>query len=337
MSANTAIVGTGSYVPETILSSAELGERLGVGEQWILEKTGIKERRIASVEEATSDLAVCAARRALEAANIDASDVDLLVLATSNPDQPMPATACFVQAKIGATRAVAFDVSAACTGFVYALTVAHEMLTANPRRRIALVIGADIYSRSLDYTDRKTCVLFGDGAGAAVVTADDAEEPSLLATSIASDGRLADLVYIPAGGTRLPASVATVRAREHCIRMRGGGVRRTVAGLVTDLISDLLKLSEMEFSAVDLIVPHQANGVMLTEWAHTIGVAPHVVYQTVAWSGNTGAASVPIALDDAVRTGCVSHNDIVLLIAFGAGVTWGGAVLRWNAPAKLAA
>lgn len=333
---NTAILGTGSYLPDKVLTSAELGERLGVGEQWILDKTGIKERRIAAPEEASSDLATHAAYRALHAANVDAVEIDLLIVATGNPDHPLPATACFVQHNIGASRAVAFDISAACTGFVYALSVAHDMLIADPRRRTALVIGADIYSRSVDYTDRRTCVLLGDGAGAVVLRKTEGY-PGILSTSIASDGALTSLAQIPAGGSRMPASEHTVKAGQHYLHMRGREVRQTVAELLPDLISDLLQSSDIKFSDVDLIVPHQANGVMLAEWARSLGVAPEVVHQTVAWSGNTGAASVPIALDDAVRSGLVSDEDILLLIAFGAGVTWGGVALKWYEPPVVSA
>lgn len=325
---NIGVAGTGSYLPDTVLSSVELGERLGTGEQWILDKTGIKERRVAAPEEATSDLATHAARRALKAADMEASDIDLLVLATANPDQPIPATACFVQANIGASRAVAFDVSAACTGFIFAVAVAHDMLQANPDRHTALVIGADIYSRSVDYTDKKTCVLLGDGAGAVVLRKTNSI-PGILSTNIQSDGKLTELAHIPAGGTRKPASVATLDAREHYLHMRGRDVRETVAGLLPGLISQLSRSAGIEFSDVDLIVPHQANGVMLSEWAQSLGVTPHVVHQTVSWSGNTGAASVPIALDDAVRRGSLSQNDVLLLISFGAGVTWGGVALNW--------
>lgn len=330
------IVGTGSYLPDTVLSNAELGERLGVGEQWIIDKTGIKERRIAAPEKATSDLATPAALRALDAAQTDAADIDLLVLATANPDQPIPATACFVQANIGASRAAAFDVAAACTGFVFALAVAHDMLLADPNRHTALVIGADIYSRSVDYTDRKTCVLLGDGAGA-VVLRKLPDGPGILSTRIHSDGTLTDLAHIPAGGTRKPASAATLEAGEHFLHMRGRDVRQTVAELLPGLISELLRSADIEFSDVDLIVPHQANGVMLNEWAQSLGVAPHVVHQTVSWSGNTGAASVPIALDDAVRRGSVSDDDVLLLISFGAGVTWGGVALKWYEPPLVSA
>lgn len=323
-----AITGTGSYLPDKVLGNPELADRLGIEEQWILDKTGIKERRVAAPEEATSDLATAAAIRALAETQIDAADVDLLIVATANPDQPIPATACFVQAAIGATRAVAFDIAAACTGFVFALAVARDMLAADPRRRTALVIGADIYSRSVDYTDKKTCVLLGDGAGA-VVLEKATGDAGILSTKIASDGNLTDLAFIPAGGSRKPASAATLAGGEHFLHMRGREVRETVAKLLPGLISALVSDAGVAFSDVNLIVPHQANGVMLSEWTRSLGVAPHVVHQTVAWSGNTGAASVAIALDDAVRRGLIASDDLLLLISFGAGVTWGGMTVRW--------
>lgn len=328
---NTAIIGTGSYLPKRILSNAELAARLGISEQWIIDKTGIKERRIAAPAEATSDLATRAAERALENAGVDPADIDLLVLGTANPDQPLPATACFVQRNLGASRAVAFDVSAACSGFIFALAIANDMLLADPDRRTALVIGADIYSRSVDYEDRKTCVLLGDGAGA-VVLAKSGPRQGVLGAKVASDGEHFDLAYIPAGGTRKPGSPATLAAREHFLKMRGREVRDTVATLVPGLIEGLMVRAQMSFSDVDLIIPHQANGVMLSEWAEQMNVAPETVHQTIGWSGNTGAASVPIALDDAVKRGSVSDGDRLLLIAFGAGITWGGIVMEWVDP-----
>lgn len=336
MTTSTAILGTGSYLPKEVLTSAELGERLGVGEQWILDKTGIKERRIAAREEASSDLGTHAALRALRAANVDAAEIDLLIVATANPDHPLPATACFVQHNIDASRAVAFDLNAACTGFVYALSIAHDMLVADPRRTTALLIGAEIYSRSVDYSDHRICVLLGDGAGAVVLRKAE-DSPGILTTSLASNGALTGLAQIPAGGSRMPASEHTVRAGQHYLQMRGRDVRRTVAGLLPGLISDLLQRSHLEFSDVDLIVPHQANGIMLAEWARSLDVPTELVHQTVAWSGNTGAASIPIALDDAVRSGRVSDEDVLLLISFGAGVTWGGVALKWYEPPLVSA
>lgn len=323
------ILGTGSYLPKNVLTNAQIVDRLDVDEQWIIDKTGIKERRIAAPEEATSDLATVAAQRALRSAGVDAEDVDLIVVATANPDQPIPSTACFVQANIGASHAVSFDVMAACAGFVFALSVADDIMQGNEHCQTALVIGSDMYSRSVDYTDRKTCVLLGDGAGA-VVLKKMSVSSGILAKRLFSDGKLTRLAHIPGGGTRKPASEETLAHREHFLRMEGREIRRIVDDLLPDLISELVRMADVEFSNVSLIVPHQMNGAMLREWSHILGVEPHIIHQTVAWSGNTGAASVPIALDDAVQHGVISEDHIVLLVAFGAGLTWGGVVMKWR-------
>ncbi|WP_020673079.1 3-oxoacyl-ACP synthase III family protein [Amycolatopsis nigrescens] len=331
----STILGTGAYLPDRVLHSTELGERLGVDPQWILDKTGIAERRVAAEDEATSDLATHAARRALVAAGVEASSVDLLILATTNPDQPLPSTACFVQHNLGASNAVAFDLAAACTGFIYALAIAHSMLTADPRRQCALVIGADIHSRSLDYTDGGTCVLFGDGAGA-VVLAKTGDSRGIITTNIGTDGSGTGIVQIPAGGSRLPASADTVANGLHYARMRGQDARRTAVDVLPALMDDLARDSGIELSEADLIIPHQANGVMIEEWAKLFGAPPDHLHRTISWSGNTGAASVPIALDDAFHKGRLSEGDLVLLVALGAGVTWGAASLRWAVPSPAA-
>ncbi len=323
------IVGTGSYLPKNVLTNAELVDGLGVDEQWIVDKTGIKERRIAESHEATSDLATIAAQRALRSAGVEAQDIDLIVLATANPDQPIPATACFVQANIGATRAVSFDVMAACAGFVFALSVADDMMRGNENVQTALVIGSDMYSRSVDYTDRKTCVLLGDGAGA-VILRKTSEQSGILAKRLFSDGKLAHLAHIPAGGTRQPSSEETLAGRQHFLKMEGREIRNIVDDILPQLIYDLVGAAHVDFSNVSLIVPHQMNGAMLRTWSQILDVEPHVIHQTVAWSGNTGAASVPIALDDAVHTGAISEDRIVLLVAFGAGLTWGGLLMKWS-------
>lgn len=325
---NTAIVGTGSYLPEKVLSNADLGARLGVGEQWIIEKTGIKERRIAAPHEVTSDLAAVASCRALEAAGIDANEVDVIILASSTKDQPIPATASILQAKIGASRAAAFDIDAACTGFVYAFIVAHSLLTANGQYRTALVVGADLYSRFLDYNDKRTCVLLGDGSGA-VVLAKTEEGTGLLSQALVSDGTHAELVQIPGGGSRQPPSPQSVATHDHYLKMRGREVRDLAAAVLPDLISDLLKSAKLEMSDVRLIVPHQANGVMLAEWADALQLSPGQMHLTVHNYGNTGAASVPVTLDDGVRQGLIKSGDAIVLVAFGGGMTWGGTVVRW--------
>lgn len=326
---NTTIVGTGSYLPERVLDNAELAASLGVGDQWIIDKTGIKERRIAAPHEVTSDLAAEACRRALSAADIGPDDVDVIILATATKDQPIPATASIVQAKIGASRAAAFDIDAACTGFVYAYVLAHSLLVADTQYRTALVVGAELYSRFLDYEDKRTCVLLGDGAGA-VVLAKTHDGAGLLSRALVSDGTQADLVQIPAGGSRRPASAETVVARDHYLIMRGREVRDLAAKVLPVLISELLTSAKLELSDVRLIVPHQANGVMLAEWADTLQLATGQMHATVQEYGNTGAASVPITLDDGVRRGLIAKDDSIALVAFGGGMTWGGVIVRWS-------
>lgn len=324
---NSAILGTGSYVPDLVLGSAELGARFGVGERWVLDRTGIRERRIAAEHEATSDLGSRAAERALAAAGVRPKDVDVLIVATATPDKPLPATACLVQANLGAANAVAFDMAAACTGFLYAMAVAHGMLHTDPMLGTALVIGADIYSRVVDADDRDTSVLFGDGAGAVVLGRTE-EDRGILASVLGTDGTLADLVHIPAGGSRQPSTVDTVRAGEHTVHMRGRDVRHAVAKLLPELTAAVLRAADVELTDVAAVVSHQANGVMVAEWAVELGLRPGVMVETASRYGNTGAASVPITLDHAARHG-LRRDDIVLLLAFGAGVTWGGLVLRW--------
>ncbi|HEU5474649.1 MAG TPA: beta-ketoacyl-ACP synthase III [Actinophytocola sp.] len=329
---STAILGTGSYLPEKVLTSAELGDRLGVGEQWIVDRTHIRERRVAAADEATSDLATAAARRALRAAGLDANDLDFLIVATSTPDQPIPATACTVQANIGANRAAAFDVDAVCTGFIYALVTAHGLLCADSASRTALVIGADTYSRVLNYDDRRTCVLFGDGAGA-VVLGRSRDRQGVLASTLGSDGTLADLVQIPGGGSRRPAGVDTLEAGQHFFAMRGKEVRQFADRILPEVVGRLLKSAELDLGDVDLVVPHQANGVILQELCEILELRPEQMHRTVDRYGNTGAASVPITLDDAVRAGRVADGDVLLMVALGGGMTWGGAALRWGVPA----
>lgn len=327
------ILGTGSYLPRHVLTSGELARRLGIDEEWIVERTRIRERRVAAPDEATSDLAAEAARRALASAGISARDLDLIVLATSTPDQPMPATACHVQARLGAHRAVAFDVDSVCTGFVYAFVVAHAILASQGWARNALVLGADTYSRVLDYTDRRTAVLFGDGAGAVVLgpALQPDRRAGVLATSLGSDGTAADLVQIPAGGSRRPATTETLANREHYFAMKGDDVRRLANKVFPAVVHDLLGAASLRLDEVDLIVPHQANGAMLDEWATGLGLSAGVLHRTVEKYGNTGAASVPITLDDAVHTGRLGNLATVLMVAFGGGMSWGGIAVNWRA------
>lgn len=328
-SPNVTIRGTGSYLPATVTTNAELAASLGVDEQWIVAKTGIQERRVAAPEQATSDLATRAAQAALDAARLSPGDIDLIIVATSTPDEVLPATACRVQANLGAHQAPAFDVDAVCAGFLYGLTTAAGMLRNDPELGTALLIGGDTYSRILDYNDRRTAVLFGDGAGAVVLGKTD-RDSGILGTGLRADGALADLVRIPAGGSRHPATAETVAARQHYFLMDGREVRAYVEQAFPDIIAQTLKRADLTLADIDLIVPHQANGVLLRDCATMLDLDPALMHLTVDRYGNTGAASVPITLDDAVRAGRVQDGDDLLLVAFGGGMTTAGAAVRWE-------
>lgn len=325
---NIGILGIGSYVPKKILTNDELEISLGLERNWVKNKTGIHERRIAAFNEATSDLATYAAKQALEAAGIQADDIDLVVVATSTPDWPLPATACQVQANLGATRAAAFDISAVCTGFIYALGIVQAALQGNSRFKTALIIGADTYSRILDYQDRKTCILFGDGAGA-VVLGQVPEGYGVLSSHLGSDGTGASLVQIPAGGSRRPTTSRTLAEHEHFFRMDGRAVRSFLQEKFSETLNASLDAHHLPLSEVDLIVPHQANGVLLQERLQALEIASEKVHFTFEQYGNTAAASVPITLHDAVLNKRVQNGDIILLMAFGGGMTWGSTLLRW--------
>ncbi|MEU7835688.1 MULTISPECIES: beta-ketoacyl-ACP synthase III [unclassified Nonomuraea] len=323
-----AIAGTGACLPASVVPNAELSDRMHVAPEWIEERTGVRERRVAADSEATSDLATAAARRAMLAARLQADDIDLIIVATSTPDKPMPATACIVQANLRIGGCAAFDVDAVCTGFVYALAVARSMMMTNPRLRHALVIGADIYSRILDYTDSRTASLFGDGAGAVVLS----RAPAGLGITdieLGADGAKAHYVRIPAGGSRRPASAETLRDGDHFFKMDGRAVRTFVEAIFKRMLNNVLERSQLTMSELALVVPHQANVRLLHDCAKKAGLLPDQLAISGDRYGNTGAASVPVTLDAAVRSGRVQGGDSVLLLAFGGGMTWGSALMTW--------
>jgi 3-oxoacyl-[acyl-carrier-protein] synthase-3 len=325
---NIGILGTGFYVPEKVLTNDELEISLSLERNWIRNKTGIRERRIAAPHEATSDLATNAAKQALAAAGIQADELDLIVVATSTPDWPLPATACQVQANIGATRAAAFDISAVCAGFVYALTIVQSAMQGNAGFKRALIIGTDTYSRILDYQDRKTSVLFGDGAGA-VVLGRVPEQYGILSCYIRSDGTGTSLVQIPAGGSRRPTSSRTLAEREHFFRMDGRAVRTFLQETFSDALYTVINAANLHIQDIDLVVPHQANGVLLQERMQFLEIPLEKVCFTFEQYGNTAAASVPITLHEAVSSNRVQDGNTVVLLSFGGGMTWGGVLLRW--------
>ncbi|WP_433338748.1 3-oxoacyl-ACP synthase III family protein [Spirillospora sp. CA-294931] len=327
-----AIRGTGSYLPDRRVGSEELSRELGLAPGWIQERTGILARHVAGPGQAASDLAAGAARRALRAAGLDAADVGLIVLGTSTPDELGPSTACRVQAQLGAANAAAFDVAAACTGFLYGLQSAVGWLaTQRGSSPYALVIGVEVYSRFLDPGDRATAALFGDGAAAAVV-GPVAPEYGISALSIGSDGTRAGDVLIPAGGSRSPATPETVAALGHTIHMDGRAVRDFITGVFPRLVDRAAADAAVKPSDFAIVVPHQPNPRLVASLAPEAGLRPEQLVIAGQDVGNIGAASLPYALDQAVRTRGVEPGELVLLAGFGAGLTWGHAVLTWPPP-----
>ncbi|HEX5211006.1 MAG TPA: beta-ketoacyl-ACP synthase III [Pseudolabrys sp.] len=320
----SVVLGCGSYLPTRILSNDELAKSVQTTDEWIVQRTGIRERHIAAPGELTSDLALNAARAALANAHVEASSIDLIVLGTSTPDQTFPATAVTVQAGLGINHGAAFDLQAVCSGFVYALSVTDAMLKSGIAKR-ALVIGAETFSRILDWNDRTTCVLFGDGAGALVLEAQPqagtTADRGILTTHLRSDGRFKSKLYVDGG----PSSTQTVGH----LRMEGRDVFKHAIAMITDVIDDAFKATGTGASDIDWFVPHQANKRIIDGSAHKLGIAPEKVVITVDRHGNTSAASIPLALSDAVADRRIKRGNLILLEAMGGGFTWGSALLRW--------
>ena len=321
------ITGTGSCLPEKVLTNSDLEKFLDTSDEWIVARTGIRERRIAADGQNTSDLATEAGRRAMEMAGIEAQDLDLIIVGTITGDFPWPATACLVQHQIGAGNIPAFDISAACSGFVYALDTAVRQIESGAIRR-ALVIGAEILSRAIDWQDRNTCVLFGDGAGAVVLEAQESEK-GILSTHLHSDGSYWELLHQPGFGSRIPPTEEGVKSRIPYLKMQGNEVFKVAVRSLADVALEALEAHGLEPSEVDLFVPHQANRRILEAAAKRIGLRSEQIFMNVEKYGNTSGASIPIALDEANRSGRLQENDLVLLDAFGGGFTWGSVLLRW--------
>lgn len=317
-------IGCGSYLPARVLTNNDLARMVDTSDDWITQRTGIRERHIAADKETTSDLALAAARAALADAKVDAQSIDLIVLATSTPDNTFPATAVAVQAALGITHGAAFDLQAVCSGFVYALATVDGLLQSGAFRR-ALVIGAETYSRILDWKDRATCVLFGDGAGAFVVEAvtqpGTHADRGLLATRLRSDGRHKTKLYVDGG----PSSTGTVGK----VRMEGRAVFKHAVAMISDVVFDVFKATGYTAADIDWFVPHQANKRIIDDSAHKLGIAPQKIVTTVDRHGNTSAASIPLAVSVAVADGRIKRGDLLLLEAMGGGFTWGAALLRW--------
>jgi 3-oxoacyl-[acyl-carrier-protein] synthase-3 len=327
----SSIIGTGSYLPERVLTNEDLSKIVDTSDEWITTRTGIKERHIAAPDQATSDLATEAARRAMTAAGITAGEIDLIVVATVTPDMFFPSTACIVQRKIGASNAVCFDISAACSGFLYALQVARHFLNAGSRAT-ALVIGAEKLSSLVNWEDRNTCVLFGDGAGAVVIRAVDTDTPApgrVLSTVMGSDGNLTDLLKVPGGGSACPITPENAASRPNTIHMEGRETFKHAVTRMCQASEQALQMAGLTKDDINMVIPHQANARIITAIADRLGLPPEKTFVNVDKYGNTSAATIPVALDEAHRQGRIKRGDIVLLVAFGGGFTWASSVLRW--------
>ena len=322
-----AISGVGSYVPAKILTNADLEKMVETTDEWIMTRTGIKERRIAANNEFTSDLAAHAAQRALQKAGVPASQVDLVIVATITPDMPFPSTACLVQHKIGANRAAAFDLEAACSGFIYGLEIAQQFIMSRTYDTV-LVIGAEKLSSIVDWEDRNTCVLFGDGAGAAVLQ-NRPNTHGLLTAVMGADGAKAELLFMPGGGSRCPASADSVASRLHYLRMEGKETFKNAVQAMQTAAQEALRRCEIDITRINCIIPHQANRRIIEAVGERLGAKPEQLFVNLHKYGNTSAASVAIALDEAVSSGRLRRGDLILLVVFGAGLTWGAAVIEW--------
>jgi len=321
------ILGTGRAYPQGIMTNEDFAKLVETSDEWITSRTGIKERHRAGEGEYTSQFAVAAARQAIERARIDPIDIGLVICATVSPDQILPSTACLIQAELGCNKAAAFDLVAACSGFVYGVTMANQMIRSG-LTRYALVIGAEVLSRYVDFTDRATCVLFGDGAGAAVLGPTE-EDRGILATRIYSDGRFAEQLYSPGGGTRIPPTAETLSEGLHFFRMKGNELFKVAVCSMADVSREVLEEAGYKAEDVKLFIPHQANQRITDAVANNLKVDSSIVYSNIAYHGNTSSASIPIALDECIEKGKVKEGDLVLLASFGGGVTWGGVLLKW--------
>lgn len=321
------ITGTGSFAPAKVVTNFDLEKTLDTNDEWIRTRTGIVERHLVVEGENTSDLATKAAERALEMAGVAPTDLDLIIVGTITGDYPWPATACIVQSNLGATNAGAFDLSAACSGFLYALAMGCDRIAAGNARKV-LVIGAEVFSRIVDWTDRNTCVLFGDGAGAVVLEACEGDH-GVLSTHLYADGSQLELLYQPGFGTRIPPSAEGIARGEHFVKMQGNEVFKVAVRSMAEVAKIALDANGMTNEDIDLFIPHQANIRILDAASKRIGLRDDQVYVNVDRYGNTSAATIPIALDEVNRAGRLKDGDILLLDAFGGGFTWASALIRW--------
>jgi 3-oxoacyl-[acyl-carrier-protein] synthase-3 len=321
------ILGTGHSYPEGILTNADLAQMVETSDEWITTRTGIKQRRKAGPNEYTSLFAVRATRQAIERARLDPADIDLLLCATVTPDQILPSTGCIIQAELGANNAAALDIVAACSGFLYGLSMADSMIRTGQVRH-AVVVGAEILTQYVDYTDRQTCVLFGDGAGAAVLGPTD-NNRGILASKIKSDGRYEEQLYSPGGGTRKKPTADTLAAGDHYFKMKGNELFKVAVRSMAEISREVLDEAGVKSDDIDLFIPHQANQRITEAVADRLRVDMSKVYSNIAVHGNTSSASIPIALDECVAAGRVKAGDLVLMSSFGGGATWGAVLMRW--------
>ena len=324
---NAGILGTGHSYPEGILTNADLEKMVDTSDDWITSRTGIKQRRKAAPGEYTSQFAVRASQEAIERAGIDPNEIDLILCATVTPDQILPSTACLIQAELGANKAAAMDIVAACSGFLYGLTIANPMIRSG-QTKYALVIGAELLTRYVDYRDRSTCVLFGDGAGAAILGPVE-EGRGILAARIRSDGRYEEQLYAPGGGTKGGFTAETIARGDHFFKMKGNEVFKVAVRSMSEIARGVLCEAGLRTDDVDLFIPHQANQRITDSVASALNVDEAKVFSNIAQHGNTSSASIPIGLDECVESGRVKKDDIVLMASFGGGVTWGSVVMRW--------
>jgi 3-oxoacyl-[acyl-carrier-protein] synthase-3 len=322
-----SITGVGSYLPAKVLTNAHLEKMVDTSDEWITTRTGIKTRRQAAKDEFTSDMAAHAAQRAMKKAGVTADQIELIIVATITPDMPFPATACIVQQKIGAHRAAAFDLEAACSGFIYGLEIGQQFIMSRTYDTV-LVIGAEKLSSIVDWTDRNTCVLFGDGAGAAILQSRP-NSHGLLTAVMGADGSKGNLLHMPGGGSRCPASVDSVAAKLHYLRMDGRETFKSAVQAMYHAAQEALRRCELDISKIKCVIPHQANRRIIDAVGKRLGATPEQLFINLDRYGNTSAASVAIALDEAVSSGKIQRGDLILMMVFGAGLTWGAAVIEW--------
>lgn len=327
MSLRARIVGTGSFLPEKILTNNDLEKMVDTSDEWITTRTGIKERRIAQEGINTSTMAIEASRRALEMANIKPEELDMIICNTISPDQPLPSTSCFIQTALGAKHCAAFDLSAACSGFLFGLSTAEQFILTKKYKKI-LVIGVELLSRWVDWQDRTTCIIFADGAGAAVVVPSE-DDRGIIASSIHTDGTFADYLYIPAGGTKFVTSHKTIDERLHYIKMRGNELFKVAIRYMESVAREVLEIANIKIEDINLFIPHQANQRISVAVAERLNVPMEKVYSNIDRIGNTSSASIPIALDEVNRANKIKDGDLILLASFGAGVTYAGTIIRW--------